>query len=84
MRTLFERFGIKAEDSNGQMFDPKKHEALTVAPSSQGDAGNDNVPFVGDKAAGSFDMESNNQTGGTNLEAFSNAGWVVFANNGGA
>jgi len=39
MRTLFERFGIKAEDSNGQMFDPKKHEALTVAPSSQGDAG---------------------------------------------
>ena len=55
-----------------------------IGYTSQGDAGNDNVPFVGDKAAGSFDMESNNQTGGTNLEAFSNAGWVVFANNGGA
>jgi molecular chaperone GrpE len=39
MRTLFERFGIKSEDSNGQMFDPKKHEALTVAPSSKSDSG---------------------------------------------
>jgi hypothetical protein len=55
-----------------------------IGYTSQGDGGNDNVPFVGDKAAGSFDMESNNQTAGTTLEAFSNAGWVVFANNGGA
>jgi hypothetical protein len=55
-----------------------------IGYTSQGDNGNDNIPFVGDKAAGSFDMESNNQVGGTTLEAFSNAGWVVFADNGGA
>jgi hypothetical protein len=55
-----------------------------IAYTSQSDTGNDNVPFVGSKFAGFFEMFSNNQTGGQALEAFSNAGWVVFANNGGA
>jgi hypothetical protein len=55
-----------------------------IGYTSQGDSGNDNISFVGTKFAGFFEMFSNNQTGGTLLEAFSNAGWVVFANNGGA
>ena len=55
-----------------------------IAYTSQVDGSSqDNLMGVGNKAAGSFDMSSNNQTGGTVLEAFSNAGWVVFANNGG-
>ena len=39
MRALFERYGIKAEDSIGLQFDPKKHEALTMIPSALEEAG---------------------------------------------
>lgn len=51
---------------------------------SQGDSGSDNIPEIHEKNQARFRMSSNNQTGGTTREAFSNAGWVVFANNGGA
>lgn len=50
---------------------------------SQGDGVSDNIPAIVNKSTGYFEMISNNQTGGTSLEAFSNAGWVVFADNGG-
>jgi molecular chaperone GrpE len=33
MKNILERHQVKAEDSIGQMFDPQKHEALTMAPS---------------------------------------------------
>ncbi len=39
MRTLFERYGIKGEECLGESFDPKKHEALTMSPSSADDSG---------------------------------------------
>lgn len=39
MRTLFERYGVKAEDSIGSLFDPKKHEALTMIPSAPEESG---------------------------------------------
>lgn len=39
MRSLFERHGIKSEDCLGKSFDPKKHEALTMSPSSVEDSG---------------------------------------------
>lgn len=52
---------------------------------AQGDGiGQDNLTCIGDKTSTYFQMSSNNQTGGYNPEAFTNAGWVVFANNGGA
>ena len=52
---------------------------------AQGDSiAQDNLTCIGDKNAAFFQMSSNNQTGGYNPEGFSNAGWVVFANNGGA
>lgn len=55
-----------------------------IAYTSQGDNGSDNIPEVHEKNNSRFRLSSNNQTGGTTREAFSNAGWVVFANNGGA
>ena len=52
---------------------------------AQGDSiAQDNLTCIGNKTASYFQMSSNNQTGGYNPEGFSNAGWVVFANNGGA
>ncbi len=39
MRTLFERYGIKSEECLGDVFDPKKHEAVTMSPSSAAEAG---------------------------------------------
>jgi hypothetical protein len=52
---------------------------------AQGDGiAQDNLTCIGNKNASFFQMSSNNQTGGYNPEAFTNAGWVVFANNGGA
>ena len=56
-----------------------------IGYTSQGDdSAQDNVIGLGNKNTGYFDMSSNNQTGGQSLESFGNAGWVVFANNGGA
>ena len=39
MRSLYERHGIKSEECVGHSFDPKKHEALTMVPSSKEDSG---------------------------------------------